>query len=385
MKKMTSFSIFFILSFLSLSLASQISITIINNEEKLEPQTNWRSHDEVMGLYESWLVEHGKTYNSIGEKSKRFEIFKDNLRYIDDQNSIANRTYKLGLNKFVDLTHDEYLSKYSGSCWTPPVEGEKRISDQYLRSDTDTLPISIDWREKGAVNPIKYQGDKWSCWAFSTVASLEAINAIVTGDLVSLSEQELVDCDTSNHGCSGGNMEDAFKYVIKNGGIDTEKDYPYKAQAGTCDLNKKAVVTINGYLNVPGCNEKALQNAVAHQVVSVAIDDSSPNFKFYKSGIYKGDCGTSLGHAVNVVGYGVENDLEYWIVRNSWGTKWGEDGYVRMQRNVKDTAGLCGIAKYPSYPTKTASKSPLLRTKGIPLFIKDKRSNTSKPFHLLAL
>ncbi|KAI5660658.1 hypothetical protein M9H77_19981 [Catharanthus roseus] len=339
MKKMTSFSIFFILSLLSLSLASQISITIINNGEKLEPQTNWRSHDEVMGLYESWLVEHGKTYDSIGEKSKRFEIFKDNLRYIDDQNSIANSTYKLGLNKFADLTLDEYVSMYLGTR-PAAVESEERISDQYLPSATDTLPISFDWRQKGAVTPVRNQGRCGSCWAFSTVSSVEAINAIVTGDLVSLSEQELVDCDTSNKGCNGGNMERAFNY--------------------------KAVVGINGYKRVPANNEQALQNAVVHQVVSVGIDASSRTFQLYKSGIYTGDCGKSINHAVNVVGYGVENGVDYWIVRNSWGTNWGENGYVRMQRNVQDTAGLCAIAKWVTYPTKTASKSPLpLRTKGI--------------------
>ncbi|KAI5661124.1 hypothetical protein M9H77_20447 [Catharanthus roseus] len=363
MKKMTSFRIFFILSLLSLSLASQISVTIINNEEKLEPQTNWRSHDEVMGLYESWLVEHGKTYDSIGEKSKRFEIFKDNLRYIDDQNSIANSTYKLGLNKFADLTLDEYLSMYLGTR-PAAVESEERISDQYLPSATDTLPISFDWRQKGAVTPVRNQGRCGSCWAFSTVASVEAINAIVTDDLVSLSEQELVDCDSSNKGCNGGNMERAFNYVIRNGGIDTKENYPYKAHKGTCDPNRVTVVGINGYKRVPANNERALQNAVVHQVVSVGIDASSRTFQLYKSGVYTGDCGKSINHAVNAVGYGVENGVEYWIVRNSWGTNWGENGYIRMQRNVRDTAGLCGIAQWVTYPTKTASKTPLpLRTK----------------------
>ncbi|EPS57605.1 cysteine proteinase, partial [Genlisea aurea] len=193
-----------------------------------------------------------------------------------------------------------------------------------------------------------------SCWAFSAIGSVESINAIKTGKLISLSEQELVDCDTTDSGCSGGLMDNAFAFIIKNGGIDTESDYPYTAQDGTCNkvkLNTK-VVTISGYVDVTPNSESALQAAVANQPVSVAIDAGGLSFQLYTSGIFNGICATLLDHGVVVVGYGTSSGQDYWIVRNSWGTSWGESGYIRMKRNVASKSGQCGIAIEPSYPTK---------------------------------
>jgi len=194
------------------------------------------------------------------------------------------------------------------------------------------------------------------CWAFSAVASTEGIHKLTKGNLVSLSEQELVDCDTNgeDQGCEGGLMDDAFEFIIKNNGLSTEVEYPYQGVDGTCNKTEvgSSAATISGYENVPANDEQALQKAVANQPVSVAIDASGSDFQFYKSGVFTGSCGTELDHGVAVVGYGVgEDETEYWLVKNSWGTQWGEEGYIRMQRGVDASEGLCGIAMQPSYPT----------------------------------
>ncbi|KAJ1698810.1 hypothetical protein LUZ63_007322 [Rhynchospora breviuscula] len=170
----------------------------------------------------------------------------------------------------------------------------------------------------------------------TAVASIEGINKIKTGNLISLSEQELVDCDTTCHGCSGGYEYYAFDWVAKNGGITTEANYPY----------------ISGYQFVTSYSESALMNAVANQPVSIAIDAGGSAFQFYSGGIFTGPCGTTLNHAVTAVGYDSLNGVNYWIVKNSWGTSYGKAGYIRMQKDISSTSGLCGLAMEPSYPTK---------------------------------
>ncbi|KAK4478293.1 hypothetical protein RD792_017582 [Penstemon davidsonii] len=356
-------SSYFLLLFLyaCLLLAKAYASSIISST--VDEQNNVvRSHDEMLSMYESWIVKHGKAYNALGEKENRFEIFKDNLRYIDEQNAVPNRNYKLGLNRFADLTNDEYKKTFLGARTDPKRRFTKGKSDRYKAYNVgDSLPDSIDWREKGAVLPIKDQGSCGSCWAFSTIASVEGINQIVTGDLISLSEQELVDCDTSyNEGCNGGLMDYAFQFIIDNGGIDTEQDYPYTGVDGRCDQFRKnaRVVSIDGYEDVPVNDENALKAAAAKQPVTVAMEGSGRDFQLYESGIFTGKCGLDLDHGVTIVGYGTENGLDYWIVRNSWGTSWGEKGYIRMQRNVPAKTGLCGIASEASYPLKTGENPP---------------------------
>ncbi|BFG35908.1 hypothetical protein CerSpe_221820 [Prunus speciosa] len=322
-----------------------------------------RSEAEVKEIYQEWLVKHQKTYNGIGEEERRFEIFKDNLRFIDEHNA-QDRPYKVGLNAFADLTNQEYRAKFLGTRSDPKrrVMKAKNLSQRYAFRAGEALPSSVDWRVKGAVNPIKNQGNCGSCWAFSTVAAVEGINQIVTGELISLSEQELVDCDWSyNAGCNGGLMDYAFEFIIQNGGLDTEKDYPYRAYDQQCDvaLENNKVVSIDGYEDVPAYNENALKKAVAHQPVSVAIEAGGMALQLYQSGVFTGECGTALDHGVVAVGYGTENGTDYWLVRNSWGTNWGESGYFKMERNVATTyTGKCGIAMEASYPTKKDQKYP---------------------------
>ncbi|KAJ0025514.1 hypothetical protein Pint_08729 [Pistacia integerrima] len=370
-------------------------MSIISYDQSHASKSSWRTDDEVMAIYETWLVKHGKAYNGLGEKEKRFEIFKDNLRFIDEHNS-ENRTYKVGLNRFADLTNEEYRSKYLGARTGFRKNSLKsKVSDRYQPRVGEELPDSVDWRKKGAVVEVKDQGSCGSCWAFSTIAAVEGINKIVTGDLISLSEQELVDCDTSyNEGCNGGLMDYAFEFIINNGGIDTEEDYPYMAVDGRCDTYRKnaKVVTIDNYEDVPENDEKALQKAVANQPVSVAIEAGGREFQFYDSvnfisfsggseycenvqglmaskhedyarrltmGVFSGRCGTALDHGVTAVGYGTDNGVDYWLVKNSWGKSWGESGYIKMERNLVGTAtGKCGIAVEASYPIKTGQNPP---------------------------
>ncbi|KAK7386410.1 hypothetical protein VNO78_26623 [Psophocarpus tetragonolobus] len=312
--------------------------------------------NEVMTMYEEWLVKHQKVYNGLGERDKRFQVFKDNLRFIQEHNA-QNNSYKVGLNKFADITNEEYRAMYLGtkSDAIRMHMKTKSTGHRYTYNAGDRVPLHVDWRLNGAIAPIKDQGACGSCWAFSTVAAVEAINKIVTGKFVSLSEQELVDCDKAyNEGCNGGLMDYAFEFIIKNGGIDTDKDYPYRGYDGICDPTKKnaKIVTIDGYEDVPSYNENALKKAVAHQPVSVAIEGSSKALQLYESGVFSGRCGTNLDHGVVIVGYGSENGVDYWLVRNSWGTGWGEDGYFKIERNVRASTGKCGIAMQVSYPVK---------------------------------
>jgi hypothetical protein len=353
-------AILFLFMIFTCSIALDMSV-ISYDQTHAGTSSAWRSDDEVAGYYEKWLIDHGKFYNALGEKERRFEIFRDNFRFIDDHNS-GNRTYKLGLNRFADLTNEEYRSMHLGT----KIDSKKRPSSvkshRYAAVEGDSLPDSVDWREKGAVAAVKDQGSCGSCWAFSTVAAVEGVNQIATGSMIPLSEQELVDCDnTYNEGCNGGLMDYAFEFIIKNGGIDTEEDYPYTAKDGKCDSTRKnaKVVTIDGYEDVPVNDEKSLMKAVANQPIAVAIEAGGRAFQLYESGIFTGACGTALDHGVAAVGYGTENGVDYWIVRNSWGAEWGEKGYLRMERNLKSAAtGKCGIAMEPSYPTKSGLNPP---------------------------
>ncbi|KAB1210229.1 Cysteine proteinase RD21a [Morella rubra] len=231
----------------------------------------------------------------------------------------------------------------------------KKNVQQNLQS-CDSAPSSLDWRNKGIVTGVKDQGSCGSCWAFSSTGAIEGINALVTGDLISLSEQELVDCDTTNEGCEGGYMDYAFEWVINNGGIDTESDYPYTGVDGTCNTTKEETkaVTIDGYEDVEE-SESALLCATVQQPISVGIDGSAIDFQLYTSGIYDGDCSDDpddIDHAVLIMGYGSEDGEDYWIVKNSW-------GFLPNQRVVCTISNCAATTTTPvTLPPPPPSPSP---------------------------
>jgi len=305
--------------------------------------------EEYQFLFTKFMTQYNKKYTH-DTFFYRYTVFKANLDKITLSNK-QNHTYTLGMNAMGDMTLAEYKATKLGLNAT---------ANSYLRSKNTAgphnhvkAPASVDWRTQGAVTPIKDQGQCGSCWAFSTTGSTEGAAFIATKNkpLVSLSEQQLVDCSGAegNQGCNGGLMDQAFQYIITNKGITTEAAYPYTAQDGTCKTkNVPAAVTITGFTDVQQGNEAALASAVAIGPVSVAIEADQACFQFYTSGILSDpSCGTQLDHGVLAVGYGTQSGTDYWIVKNSWGTSWGMSGYVLIERGTNE----CGIASMNSYPT----------------------------------
>jgi len=267
-----------------------------------------------------------------------------------EKHNAGNETWEVELNKFADLTSAEFKIMYNG--YKPELRRQQRLPTlNDLR--VGAYPTgSVDWVAKGAVTGIKDQGQCGSCWSFSTTGSVEGIVQIKHGHLTSLSEQQLMDCSVSygNLGCSGGLMDNAFKYVTANG-LCTEAAYPYTARDGTCKSSSctmSADSKIMGYKDVTH-TENALGAAVDMQPVSIAIEADQSGFQLYKTGVFCGVCGTSLDHGVLAVGYGTATTGgDYWKVKNSWGTSWGEAGYIQICRN----SDKCGLANEPSYPTE---------------------------------
>ncbi|XP_019186359.1 PREDICTED: ervatamin-B-like [Ipomoea nil] len=315
-----------------------------------EATARWRldDDDEMVKRYEQWIVEYGRVYANETEKVKRFDIFKENVNFIDSFNQAGNETFTVGINEFADLTNDEFKSSRMGYKNPPYYE-----NTPFMYENVTEIPADMDWVKKGAVTPVKNQKQCGCCWAFSAVAAIEGIKQIRAGILSSLSEQQLLDCDIISLGCHGGWIGAGFLYVLFNGGITTESNYPYAMKKGFCQRSKAAQIEakIKGFQWVPRFRESELMKAVANQPVSAAIDASGMAFQFYKGGIYgKDKCTTTVNHAITVVGYGESDGRKFWLIKNSWGEGWGENGYLKLIKDSGDAKGACGIATKPSFP-----------------------------------
>eukprot|EP00475_Leptophrys_vorax_P013367 TRINITY_DN1974_c0_g1_i1.p1 TRINITY_DN1974_c0_g1~~TRINITY_DN1974_c0_g1_i1.p1 ORF type:complete len:330 (-),score=87.32 TRINITY_DN1974_c0_g1_i1:64-1053(-) len=313
-----------------------------------------RAAIELSADFEVFASKFNKVYTSPMERLIRYNIFSSNLKKIAELNSAADRTWTAGVNQFADLTWDEFKA-------TVGLMAPQDCSATHPRSDSKTflnvgdVPASVDWRTKGVITAVKDQGQCGSCWTFSTTGCLEAHHALKTGQLVSLSEQQLVDCAQAfnNNGCDGGLPSQAFEYVRYNGGLDTEASYGYTGTDGTCHYSASSVgATVKDVYNVTFQDENELVQVVATTgPVSIAYEVTTA-FQFYTSGVFSdSSCSKdpqSVNHAVLAVGYDVDSasGKPYWIVKNSWGASWGIDGYFWILRGENE----CGLADCASYP-----------------------------------
>ncbi|NXX38826.1 CATL1 protein, partial [Tricholaema leucomelas] len=306
-------------------------------------------------MWEEWKSLHAKEYPAEAEATRR-EVWEKNLRRIQRHNrqeAQGQHSFRLAMNHHGDLTEEEFnqlLNGFSPARWDEPAL-------IFKASAALKTPAEVDWRAKGYVTPVKNQGHCGSCWAFSATGALEGLVFNQTGKLVVLSEQNLIDCSwkLGNKGCQGGYMTRAFQYVRDNGGLNSEHLYPYLGtDTSSCQYNPQdRAANCSATWQVAQGSEAALEQAVATVgPVSVAVDASSFHFHFYKSGIFSSRfCSQEVNHGMLAVGYGRSqqpgHNISYWILKNSWSERWGEQGYVRL---LKDADNLCGVATQASFP-----------------------------------
>lgn len=305
--------------------------------------------------FENYKKMFKRVYQTEEEEWKRFAIWMNNIRLVNNNNireAVGSSSFSMTINQFSDMTPHEVKRERNGylnvprNTTAPVFTSSKKIQAN--------LPDEVDWRKHGYVTEVKDQGQCGSCWSFSTTGALEGQHFAKTGELPDLSEQQLVDCSRSygNNGCNGGLMDYGFQYIKDNNGIDSESSYPYEAiDEGSCSFKPRSVeATDKGYKDVASEDEDALKEAVANVgPVSVAIDASHPTFQMYNGGVYdEPECSQEqLDHGVLVVGYGTENGKDYWLVKNSWGPSWGDEGYIKMARNKNNQCGIATAASYP--------------------------------------
>jgi len=286
--------------------------------------------------FSSWATQFNITYSSDAQRDIRLEIFKDNMDKINKHNS-GHHTWTMAVNQFADMTQHEFAAKMLG--YKPPTTDNMVNVHDIMPGEV--LAGEVNWVTKGAVSAVKNQGQCGSCWAFSTCAAVEGAYKLHGGALTNLAPQQLVDCDKTDSGCNGGLMDNGFKYIQSNG-ICSMTEYPYTGRAGTCRASScKSVTKVSSYSNVAR-SESALASAVNSRPVSVACD--AEPWQFYHSGIFSQSCGTTLDHGILAAGY--DTSAGYWLVKNSWGTSWGESGYIRLKYGSNE----CGIANGASYP-----------------------------------
>jgi cathepsin H len=303
--------------------------------------------------------------NSLVRKNN----FANSIEAIIEHNSKPDATFMKGINAYSDMTEEEFFLHFhlnnKGDEQNCSATDKRQSVNKKVK--VEDIPSTWDWRSVGGVSPVKNQGACGSCWTFSTVGCLEARALIKYGSFDSLSEQQLVDCAGAfdNNGCNGGLPSHAFEYISSAGGISTETEYPYFAKDLPCsvDSNSFALSVDGGSVNITEGDESELLSAVFEVgPVSIAFE-VVPGFKDYKSGVYVSDVckngPADVNHAVLAVGFGTEDGIDYWLVKNSWGTKWGDEGYFKIQRNVN----MCGVAECNAYPagvTKLSTEKSFL-------------------------
>ncbi|KAK8807222.1 hypothetical protein WA158_003981 [Blastocystis sp. Blastoise] len=297
--------------------------------------------------FNKYKEQYHKVYSSRQEMRYRLQMFAYNMNKIEIENK-KNHSYELGWSPFIDMSNDEFKSSKLCGCL---LDNSQNKIYRMRSLNILKVPDHVDWREEGYVNEVKNQLFCGSCWAFSAVAAMEGVIAMKEGALYNLSEQQLVDCDSQSLGCNGGLMDYAFEYVIGNEGICSEEDYPYTAQDDDCKSDECTPKgKIINYVDVVPKDGDALLEAISQNVVSVAVEADSFIFQAYKSGIVDSEeCGTKVNHGVAAVGYGLEENRMYYIIRNSWGKDWGDNGYIKILHTHFDE-GICGINLAASYP-----------------------------------
>jgi len=312
----------------------------------------------VESEFAQFVERYNKQYASEEEFNERFEIFKSNRLYHEKENA-KQSTYTLGINEFSDMSESEFASTHFGFSAPKAKWGGLRKVGVYKAQDAELLESDVDWVSKGAVTPVKNQGQCGSCWSFSASGALEGAWFVATNTLESISEQQFMDCSKQNSGCNGGLMDYAFQFA-EDQALCTEESYPYKMRDGRCNPGGCDVAIprggVTGYTDVEA-SESALMSALNKMPVAVAIEADKAAFQSYTSGVLQKNCGTQLDHGVLAVGYGTDNGVKYWKVKNSWGASWGEKGYIRMLRG-KGGQGECGILSSASFPVVDGKAPP---------------------------
>jgi C1A family cysteine protease len=334
--------------------ASVLRVFASENVIRGDTMTTFLDESDEWKQFSNFQDRFSRKYENIQEFDNRFQIFRNNLRNIIIHNLDHSQNFTMGINQFTDLTPQEFKAQYIGGY--KPLQS---FGCGSFSTHDNNAPVSIDWTTKGVVNPVRDQGQCGSCWAFATTANAESVWAISKGQLLDLSEEFLVDCASGvgyfNLGCNGGQPDSALKYMINNGQC-TEASYPYTSgvtkTAGSCQKCPSAGVSFTNCFDVTPKDQVALKSAVSKQPVVIAIEADTKYFQSYSSGILTDGvkCGTNLDHAVEIVGFGTENGIDYWKVRNSWSESWGENGYIRIQKTSStNDIGVCGIAAEPSF------------------------------------
>ena len=311
--------------------------------------------------FEDWIHDFKIKFDDYKTYDGVFKKWIENHKFIEEINA-KNLTYKLGHNQFSGMDSNDF-SQYLGISRILYQDYKQLFHENKPIDFTSKLADSVNWVTKGGVTSVKDQGQCGSCWSFSTTGAIEGAYFVKTGKLESFSEQQLVDCDNYSNGgkdlgCKGGLMDNAFTWVSKNDGLCSESDYPYVSgttkKSGdcqkTCTKNKNSDVT--SYLDVITKSDDEMMKALSLQPVSIAIEADQKEFQLYKSGVFTGKCGTELDHGVLAVGYGKLDGTDYYLVKNSWSTSWGDGGYIRLGRGPQynSGSGQCGILLQASYP-----------------------------------